>query len=85
MIIRLKMRRVRSHTRVYATVGGAGFRIDDGVIRHGSSGALFVRLHVLGRPIGEPVAALQEMDIRHARRPRIAAEATSSALKGSRR
>src|SRR5260370_30610910 len=31
---------------------------NDGVIRHGSSGALVVGLHVLGGPIGEPVAAL---------------------------
>ena len=43
------------------------FPTNDRVIRHGSSAALFIRLHVLGGPIGEPVAALQEMDIPHAR------------------
>ncbi len=50
---------------MFSAVGGSpmAFPNNDSVIGHGSSGALFVRLHVLGGPIGEPVAALQEVDI----------------------
>jgi len=45
---------------VFSTIGGSHNGVPEytnDVIRHGSSGALFVRLHLLGGPIGEPVAA----------------------------
>jgi hypothetical protein len=51
----------RIQTTVFSTVGGSPMAFWHGppyAIRHGSSGALFVRLRVLGGPIGEPVAAL---------------------------